>query len=600
MLAPDGRCKTFDAAADGYGRGEGAAVLVLKRLSDAQAAGDRIRAVIRGSAVNQDGPSSGLTVPNGPAQQAVIRRALVAAGVQAEEIDYLEAHGTGTALGDPIEMGALGAVFQGRAAPLWVGSVKTNVGHLEAAAGLAGLIKVVLALEHEAIPPHLHFHQPSPHIPWPTLPLRVPTTLVPWPRGPRVRRAGVSSFGFSGTNAHVIVEEAPAAAETRRRGDAEKAEGREELVLVSGKSAAAMRTLAAKYAEHLRATPAVRLADVALTSSVGRAHFNYRGAVRAASVAEACERLEALARGETGSGVFLGEAGSAPPPLAFLFSGQGAQYAGMGRRLYQSEPVFRRELDRCADLLRDELPCPLLDVLFGDTAGLLDQTRYTQPAIFSLQWALAALWRHWGVRPAWVLGHSVGEYAAAAVAGVFSLEDGLRLIAARGRLMQQLPAGGTMVAVATDQATAAAALEGEEAEVAIAAVNAPQQVVLSGTAAAVARVVARLPEGTRAQPLAVSHAFHSPRMQPMLDAFAAVAATVSYRPPQCRVIGNRDGQLAGEELLAADYWVAQIRRPVCFAAGMTTLWDSGARTFLELGPAGDALGAGPRLSYGDR
>jgi acyl transferase domain-containing protein/NADPH:quinone reductase-like Zn-dependent oxidoreductase/acyl carrier protein len=612
-LSPDGRCKAFDAAANGFVRGEGCGVVVLKRLSDALASRDRIRALVIGTATNHVGRSSGLTVPSELAQEKLLRQALASAGLGPEDIDYLEAHGTGTALGDPIEMGAIGAVFGQRQRPLWVGSVKTNVGHLEAAAGMAGLIKVILAMEHEEIPPHLHFHEPSPHIPWDRLPVKIPTQGEPWPRAQRPRRAGISSFGFSGTNAHVIVEEAPAPSLSPGDGDEGAQQERScQLLVVSAKSEEALGELAGRYAEHLAAHTEVPLADVSFTSTVGRAHFGHRGAVLAHSAKEAQQGLRVLCgagvspatknAGETPAPqVFRGQPRE-PAKLAFLFSGQGAQYLGMGRQLYASEPVFRAALDRCEALLRKELDIPLTELLF-EAEGQLGQTGYTQPALVALEYALAELWQSWGIRPAWLIGHSVGEYAAACVAGVFSLEDGLRLVAARGRLMQALPQTGIMVAVWTDEAQATEALQGYEAEVSIAAINGPAQVVLSGRRAAVEAVVEKLTaEGIRAQCLPVSHAFHSPLMEPMLDEFRRVAESITYQPPRRSVVSNLSGQVESGRLAEPDYWCQHVRQPVRFAAGMETLFQEGATSFVEIGPQATLLGLGRgcREALGDR
>ncbi len=454
MMAPDGACKTFDAAADGFVRAEGCAVIALKRLADAQAAGDPVLAVIRGSAVNADGRSSGLTVPNGPAQQAVLRTALANARLAPADIDYVEAHGTGTSLGDPIEAEALGAVMgEGRdpQRPLWIGSVKTNLGHTEAASGLAGLLKVVMCLRHETIAPSLHFSEPNPRIDWASLPLRVPVSAVPWPRGERPRRGGVSSFGFSGTNAHVVLEEAPAVtARAVAAPDAPTAPDAPMVVPLSARSEAALRESAARLAARLQAHDAPVLADVAATLATGRAHLTHRLGLVAESGAQLARELHAFA---AGSSIAHASMGTSRPgerlKIGFLFTGQGAQYAGMGQALYRSEPVFRDALERAAAVLAPRLQRPLLEVMFpaeGD-APLLGETAYTQPALFALEYALAQLWRSWGVVPSVVAGHSVGEIVAACVAGVFSLEDALSLIAERGRLMQALPSGGAMAAV---------------------------------------------------------------------------------------------------------------------------------------------------------
>jgi acyl transferase domain-containing protein/protein-L-isoaspartate O-methyltransferase/acyl carrier protein len=586
MLAPDGRCKTFDAAADGFARGEGCGVVVLKRLSDAQADGDRVLAVIRGSAVNQDGPSSGLTAPNGPAQEAVVRAALAQAGVAPAEVGYVEAHGTGTQLGDPLEVQALGAVFGGvREQPLWLGSVKTNIGHLEAAAGVTGLIKLVLALQQRQIPAHLHFRQPSPHIAWDELPLRVPTALTPWePIGGR-RIAGVSSFGFSGTNAHLVVEEAPTLEATPV---APALPGRVHLMALSARDEAALSALANRYAQALDGRPDHELADICHTANTGRAHLAQRATVMARSVAELVERLRALARGEDNEGVKTARLQRREPPrVAFLFTGQGAQYAGMARGLYDSEPVFRAALDRCAELLAPQLPRPLLSVLFpadGEDSAL-NETAYTQPALFAVEYALTEWWRHWGITPQVLIGHSVGECVAACVAGVLSLEDALRLIATRGRLMQALPAGGAMAAVFATEDELAPLLAPHRDTVSLAAVNGVDQVVISGRRAEVDAICQTLAaRGVRTQSLTVSHAFHSPLMEPMLDAFEREVAQLQLAPARLRLVSNLNGALAGPEITRPGYWRRHVREAVRFGAGLQTLASLRPDLCIEIGP----------------
>ena len=593
MLSPDGRCKTFDAAADGYVRGEGCGMVVLKRLSQAQADGDRILAMIRGSAVNHDGPSSGFTVPNGPAQQALIRRALEAAKVTPSEVDYIEAHGTGTSLGDPIELGSLGAVHGGREEPLVVGSVKTNMGHLEAAAGIAGLIKVALSLKNEEIAPHLHFNEPNPHIPWAELPIQVPTQPIPWPRGERRRLAGVSSFGVSGTNAHVVLEEAPAV-----EVEAVVSERPMHVLALSAKSEGALQELAGRYARHVAGHPELGIGDVCFTANTGRSHFAQRLAVVADTGEELAQRLGSAARGESVTGVVRGESSSGEGKLAFLFTGQGSQYVGMGRELYESEAVFREALERCAEILEPQLERPLLSVLYaqdeGSEGSLLDETGYTQPALFALEYALSELWRSWGIEPSVVLGHSVGEYVAACVAGVFSLEDGLKLIAERGRLMQALPRDGAMAAVFAEEARVLEALSGREDVLSVGAVNGPGNVVVSGQAQALEEVLAGLKSaGVRSKRLTVSHAFHSPLMEPMLDAFEAVAAEVTYAPPRLGLVSNVTGGLVdGEAVCNAGYWRSHVRSPVRFADSLLALSAQGCKRFLEVGPGTTLLGMG--------
>jgi acyl transferase domain-containing protein len=586
MLAPDGACKTFDDAADGFVRSEGCAMLALKRLSDALAAGDPVLAVIRGSAVNSDGRSSGLTVPNGPAQQAVLRKALANAGLKPADLDYVEAHGTGTSLGDPIEVEALGSVFaEGRSAtaarPLLIGSIKTNIGHAEAASGLAGLLKVLTALRHEAIPAHLHFNTPNARIPWDALPVAVPTALTPWPRGEQPRRAGVSSFGFSGTNAHVILEEAPPTA----AGAAPDAGPF--LVPLSARDDAALRALALRHAGRIADEPGMALADLALTTATGRAHLPRRAVLLADSISDLARDLRALAAGERPAGTALAKSLRAGerPKIAFLFTGQGAQYAGMGRGLHAAEPVFREALDRAADILKPHLDRPLLDLIADGEA--LNQTGATQPALFALEYALAELWRSWGITPAAVAGHSVGEYVAACVAGVLSLEDGLKLIAERGRLMQALPAGGGMAAVFADAQLVAARLAAAAVvdRLAIAAINGPEETVVSGDMAALGPFLDSLAAaGVRSRPLDVSHAFHSHRLDPMLDALQRRAEAIPHAPPRIPLISNLTGEIFVDSGPDAAYWRRHAREPVRFAAGLEALRAAGVTALVEIGP----------------
>ncbi len=443
-LSPDGRCKTFDASADGFSRSEGCGVVILKRLSDAIAHGDRIWAMIRGSAVNHDGSSSGLTVPNQIAQEKLIRQALTNAKVDPIEVNYIEAHGTGTSLGDPIEVGALASVLctnRSRSNPLVIGSAKTNLGHLEAAAGIAGLIKVVLSLDREEIPPHLHFSTPNPHIPWNEFPLVVPTSPMPWSRREKPRIAGVSSFGMSGTNAHIVLAEAPIPAKTEN-----SSERPLHLLTLSAKTPKALEELVSRYRNHLENNAELELADICYTANTGRAHFNHRLAAIATNQQELAEKLHHLQTEEV-TGLFSGQLPSSgsSPKLAFLFTDQGSQYVQMGKILYQRTLVFRQAIDQCDKILRGELEHPLLSVLYPETTdkqtSLLDQPAYSQPALFAIEYGLAQLWQSWGIKPDVLMGNSVGEYVAGCVAKVFSLEDGLKLIATRGRLMQQLSAG---------------------------------------------------------------------------------------------------------------------------------------------------------------
>ncbi|WP_293120114.1 type I polyketide synthase, partial [Moorena sp. SIO4G3] len=466
-LSPDGRCKTFDASANGYGQGEGCGIVVLKRLSDAISDGDSILALIRGSAVNHDGPSSGMTVPNRMAQKQVIQQALTNAKLEPHQISYLEAHGTGTSLGDPIEIEALAEVYgKNRPAdqPLIVGSVKTNIGHLEAAAGVSSLIKVILALQHQEIPPHLHLQQPNPHVDWDRLPIKIPTSLIPWSGEGKPRLAGVSSFGMGGTNAHIVLEEAPT--EVR----SQKSEVRSEeylerpvhILTLSGKTEKALEDLVSSYQNYLETNPELELADVCYTANTGRAQFNHRLGVIASEPTELIEKLLGWKTESELVGVFSGQPNSESPQIAFLFTGQGSQYVNMGRQLYEKAPTFRQALEQCDQILKPDLETSILEIIYPKDAqklSILDQTAYTQPAIFALEYALFKLWDSWGIKPNVVMGHSVGEYVAATVAGVFSLEDGLKLIAMRGKLMQQLPSGGEMVSVMASESQVTEAIK---------------------------------------------------------------------------------------------------------------------------------------------
>jgi len=594
VLSRDGRCKAFDAKADGYGRGEGCGVVVLKRLSDALAARDHIVVVIRGSAVNHNGPGSGMTVPSGRAQQALLRKALAAAQITPGNVDYLEAHSTGTSLGDPIEAASLGAVMrEGREAdrPLLIGSVKTNIGHLEAAAGIAGLIKVALALEHGTIPASLHLHTLNPDVDWDGSCLEVVTRPVAWPdRGAR-RIAGVNSFGISGTNAHVVLEEAPrpeAVPDGPRRPF--------HIFSLSAKTGAGLVDQIRRAESHLRENPTLAIEDVCFTVGAGRAHHDCRLALLCGDVAGLRDVLSACLAGAEPEGVWRGER-TGEFKTAFLFSGQGAQSWAMGRELYETQPSFRRTLERCDSALRPFLEPSLLEALFSPAGrDLLDETAFAQPALFALEYALAMLWRSWGIEPSVMLGHSVGEYVAACLAGVFSLEDGLMLIAERGRLMQALPRDGMMVAVAADLERVAEALAGHAGRVSVAAVNGPYNTVISGERAALQNVLERLGRMRIASRLLkTSHAFHSPLIEPMLDEFTAIVARVGLSPPKKALISNVTGAPAGEEVATPEYWRRHARQVVRFADGIAAVDRVGCRTFIEIGPAPVLLGMARQL-----
>ena len=591
MLAPDGRCKTFDAAADGYVRGEGCGVIVIKRLEDAIRDGDRIRAVIRGSAVNQDGASGGLTVPNGVAQQRVIADALKRADLEPSDVGYLEAHGTGTSLGDPIEAQAAGAALgAGRepGRPLLIGSAKTNIGHLEAAAGIAGVIKVILSLEHETLPKHLHFENPSPHIPWDRLAVQVVKETIPWERNSRTRIAGVSSFGFAGTNAHVILEEAPEETPAAAPSPVEQpGNPRFSILPLSARTPAALGQVADQYRSWLSAHPEATLADVCFTAGVGRAHLEHRGALVVDSRESAVELLGALADDRPAPGLVRGESHDTPK-TAWLFTGQGSQYPGMARELFDTEPVFAETLNRCAAAVADVLEKPLLDVIFDadspDSEETLRQTSYAQPALFAVEMGLARLWRSWGFEPDVVLGHSVGQYSAACVAGVFTLEDGAQLMAERGRLFGSLPAGGRMVAVFT-AAERVESLTDEFPSLSVAAYNGANT-VLSGPAQDLETAVAALAaDGVRCDWLETSHAFHSALLDPILDEFESYAERFNFSTPQRILIDNRTGAALGRSVkLDGAYWRRHARQPVEFAKSVRTLADLNCKVLLEIGP----------------
>ena len=629
MLAPDGRCKTFDAAANGYVRGEGCGILVLKRLSEAEADGDRIWGVIRGSALNQDGASTGLTVPNGEAQERVIQEALTSAGISPSQVDYVEAHGTGTPVGDPIELRAAAAAYcQEREAdqPLLIGSVKTNVGHLEPAAGVAGLVKVMLAMKQGVIPKHLNFQDPTPEIEWDRVPLQVTAEPTPWPRHTdRMPIAGVSGFGWSGTNAHIIVE----AYDTREDEPAKPGEERwptgaprpvaitcpelaaalrvdgpitprpARLLPLSAKSEKALRELAGSYlpwleerAEDLDSPEGDLLSDMAWTAGVGRSHFSHRAGVVFRDAETLREQLKAL----VDSGEEVSSARTAPK-VAFAYTGQGSQWVGMGESLYRSEPVVRAVLDRCDEVFREERGVSLLAVMSGkpDAKGDLDDPAWTQPAVYALECALTALWSSLGVRPSAVVGHSLGEVAAAHTAGVLSLEDGLRFAAGRGKLMSELQEPGAMAAVFAPTSEVAAAVEEQRAvsgdsRLARSADNGAHLMV-SGPTADVEAILERFEsEEVRVRRLEKSAGYHSAMVEPILDGIEALHSELTTTAPSLTLVSSMTGQVLEEgQAMDGAYWRRQARQPVEFRSCVETLADLGAEVVIEVGP-GAVLG----------
>ncbi len=573
-LSPDGKCKAFSANADGYGRGEGCAMLALRPLSVARKRGDEILGVIRSTAMNHDGASSGLTVPNGKSQEKLMKEALSKAGISASSVSYIEAHGTGTDLGDPIEVESIQQVFgrSERTSPLRIGTIKSNIGHLETASGVAGIVKVLASFRHNRLPKSLHSEVLNPKIDWESYPIEVVQEATAWPKGDTPRIAGVSNFGLSGTNVHILLEEPPGQAELSIGNMAPRLS---QLVVLSAESRQALSAQVAVLREQVSALDETVLPALCYSLATTRTPFKHRLALVADSTAALLDQLSTIV----------------PRPLpekgktAFLYTGQGAQYVGMGKALYDTEPVFRHWMDKCLTLISEAMGTAFAPILFEGEAQLND-TQYTQPGLFALEYSMTRLWQHWGVKPDYLMGHSLGEIVAATVAGIFSLEEGIRLVVARGQLMGSLPSGGSMISVAISKEEVSPYLTGHEAAVSLAGENGPNQIVLSGYSGALGEIAEQLEAaGHKVKTLKTSHAFHSPQMDSIMEPFREIAEELTYHAPTLALVSNVSGTLGSTEMQTPAYWVDHLRKAVLFAGGIQYLEEAGVTRYIEMGPS---------------
>ncbi len=592
MLAPGGRCRTFDASAEGYVRGEGVGIVILKRLSDAIKSNDNILALIKSSAVNQDGKTNGLTAPNSLSQVNVINEAIKKAKIKPEDIGYIETHGTGTILGDPIEVQALGMVMKNRdkSNPCYLGAAKTNIGHLEAAAGIAGLIKAILVLKNKIIPPNLHFNKINPHIPIDELPFEIPVQPVEWNTGNKKRFAGVSSFGFGGTNAHIILQEADEVKKEKNEIERPK-----HILCLSAYEKSSLTEIAKRYKEYLTNENDIQLADICYTANTGRYTFTEKVAFPFETKKELITNLNDFIESKENFAIVTNDSKNfEPKKIAFLFTGQGSQYFGMAKELYKTQPIFKKELDTCFEIASKYVSKPLEEIIFNSESLLINETEFTQPALFIIEYSLAKLWMTWGIKPDYLIGHSIGEFVAACIANVFTLEEGIKLTSARGKLMQSLPKNGSMAVIFANEEKVIETLNKVKGEISIAGINGPGNIVISGGKESVQQALDLFTkEETEIRKLNVSHAFHSALMEPILNEFEQIASEVKFGKPEIAIVSNVSGKvIAKDEIPDATYWKNHIRNAVRFYDGMKTLEQLGANVFIEIGPNPVLIGMG--------